>query len=82
MLLTSVRVRPCRERESRSSSGRVTLISPPSLATVIGSTTAWVSEPFGPFTVTVGPSMVTSTPAGTGIGSRPIRDMSDLPYQT
>jgi hypothetical protein len=35
-----------------------------------------VSEPFGPFTVTDEPSMLTSTPAGTGIGSRPIRDMS------
>src|SRR5699024_6692864 len=33
-----------------------------------------------PFTVTVVPSMVTSTPAGTVIGSLPIRDMSNLPF--
>src|SRR6476646_4773486 len=79
MLLTSVRVSPCRERASRSSFGRVTTSSPLSFATVIGSTTTWDSEPFGPLTVTLGPSMVTSTPAGTGIGSRPIRDMSAPP---
>ena len=32
--------------------------------------------PLGPFTVTARPSMATSTPAGTGMGSRPMRDMS------
>src|SRR5664279_2181108 len=76
MLLTRVRVSPCRARESRSSSGRVTTSSPSSLATEIGSTTVWVRAPLGPLTVTSGPSIVTSTPAGTGIGSLPIRDMS------
>src|SRR5580765_8153083 len=79
MLLTRVRVRPCRERESRSSSGRVTTSSPSSRAMLMGSTTTWDSDPLGPFTVTCGPSMLTSTPAGTGIGSRPIRDMSAPP---
>jgi hypothetical protein len=33
-------------------------------------------------TVTVWPSMATSTPAGTGMGSLPMRDMEVLPYQT
>src|SRR6478736_9082629 len=79
MLLTRVRVRPCRERASRSSFGLVTTISAPSLVTVIGSTTLWRSDPLGPLTVTCDPSMLTSTPAGTGIGSRPIRDMSAPP---
>ena len=29
-----------------------------------------------------GPAMVTSTPAGIGIGERPMRDMAGAPYQT
>src|SRR5450631_4394447 len=53
MLLISVRVRPCSERDCRS--------------------------PLGPLTVTACPSMETSTPDGTGTGSRPIRDMSTPP---
>jgi hypothetical protein len=33
--------------------------------------------------LTVRPSMATSTPAGTGMGRRPIRDMlCSFPYQT
>ena len=44
--------------------------------TLMGSTTVCVSVPLGPFTVTTAPSMATSTPAGTGMGSRPIRDMA------
>jgi hypothetical protein len=36
----------------------------------------------GPLTVTVLPSMFTSTPAGTVIGSFPMRDMSLPPHQT
>src|SRR6476659_4244013 len=78
MLLTRVRVRPCRERESRSSSGLVTDSVPSaSLETVIGSTTSWLRAPLGPLTCTVAPSMSTLTPAGTVIGSLPIRDMTD-----
>src|SRR5690606_3303671 len=33
------------------------------------------SVPFGPLTVTSAPSIVTSTPAGTGTGTLPMRDM-------
>ena len=35
-----------------------------------------VSEPFGPLTETCDPSIVTSTPEGTGMGVLPIRDMA------
>src|SRR3990172_3218511 len=40
---------------------------------------AMTTVPFGPLTVTVEPSMVTSTPLGTGMGRRPIRDIAALP---
>src|SRR5689334_5279383 len=75
MLAISVRDSPCSDLESRSSSGRATAIVPSSCATVIGSTTTWLRVPFGPFTVTLRPSMVTSTPDGTGTGSFPILDI-------
>src|SRR5829696_1538042 len=77
MLATSVRVRPCSDLLSRSSSGRVTSSSPLSArATLIGSLMTCCKEPLGPFTETAWPSTVTSTPAGTGTGSLPMRDMS------
>src|SRR3954453_8508218 len=80
MLLTRVRVRPWRAFESRSSSGRRTTSWPSSCSMTMGSTTVWDSVPFGPFTVTSLPLMLTSTPDGTGIGSLPMRDMlSSLP---
>ena len=83
MLATSVRVSPCSEREARWSSGRVTDRVPSATrSTRIGDGTVWLSVPLGPLTVTCAPSMVTSTPAGTVIGSRPMRDMSYLPHQT
>ena len=67
---------PCSERFSRSSSGRVTTIAPSSLrATVIGSATVKLKVPLGPFTETFWPSIVTSTPVGTGTGCLPMRDM-------
>src|SRR5215217_6745231 len=47
--------------------------------TEIGSATASDSEPFGPLTDTFWPSIVTSTPDGTGTGCFPIRDMSTYP---
>src|SRR5690606_25286410 len=76
MLAMSVRVRPCSARTLFSSLGRVTWIDPSSaLDTWIGSATVCESVPFGPSTWTCRPSIVTSTPAGTGMGSRPIRDM-------
>src|SRR3954452_665057 len=79
MLAISVRERPCSDFDSRSSSGRETAMTPSSCATVIGSATTWVRVPFGPFTVTLWPSMLTSTPEGTGTGSFPIRDISTSP---
>src|SRR3954469_20717545 len=48
--------------------------------TEIGSATASSSVPFGSLTATCWPSIVTSTPDGTGTGCLPIRDMSLLPY--
>src|SRR5450631_2728815 len=80
MLFIRVRVRPCRERDCRSSSGRLTSTDPwADRATVIGAATRCCSWPLGPLTVTACPSINTSTPDGTGTGSRPIRDMSTPP---
>src|SRR4051794_13219184 len=79
MLAISVRDRPCRDFEFRSSSGRETVMIPSSpLVTVMGSATVWVRAPRGPLTVMTWPSIATSTPAGTGTGSLPIRLMSVL----
>src|SRR6478735_11929923 len=80
MLDTSVRDRPCNERFSRSSSGRSTTRvatppSPASLRTVMAPGMVRLRVPFGPFTVTSAPLMVTSTPEGTLIGALPMRDM-------
>src|SRR5918997_2904358 len=44
----------------------------------MGAGTACSRVPLGPLTVTSAPLMVTSTPAGTGTGSLPIRDMAYL----
>src|SRR5919202_6836136 len=41
----------------------------------MGAATEWVSWPLGPLTVTCRPSIETSTPLGTGMGSFPMRDM-------
>src|SRR3954447_25164934 len=76
MSLMSVRVRPCRARLWRSSSGRLTSRVPSSVrSTVMGAATEWLRTPLGPFTVTVLCSSVTSTPDGTGTGSLPMRDI-------
>src|SRR5919197_2217129 len=76
MLATSVRERPCSERLRRSSSGRDTCSVPSSpLPISIGSAMVCDRVPLGPLTVTARPSMFTSTPAGTGMGRRPILDM-------
>ena len=64
----------------RSSSGRRSCTVPSSArSTVIGSTTVCDRVPFGPLTVTMRPSMATSTPDGTVIGSFPMRDMISNP---
>src|SRR5262245_23314206 len=82
MLATRVRDRPCSALLSRSSLGRFTAMLPSSLRSiVIGVATVWFSSPFGPFTVTSWPSIETSTPDGTVMGSLPMRDMR-LPPQS
>src|SRR4051795_3409017 len=79
MLATRVRERPCSSLARRSSLGRLTCSSPSACSTVMGSATTCESSPLGPLTLTVWPEIVTSTPAGTGIDLRPIRDMSKSP---
>src|SRR5699024_1027343 len=75
MLLIRVRVSPWRERDSRSSSGRVTVIVPSSRDAEIGAGTVNACSPFGPFTRTSWPSTVTSSPEGTEMGCLPMRDI-------
>src|SRR6185312_13675564 len=77
MLATRVRLRPCSSLALRSSFGRLTFSCPSSARSiVIGSAMVCWSSPFGPLTLTVCPSIVMSTPDGTGIDLRPIRDIS------
>src|SRR6478736_5301335 len=76
MLLTSVRVSPWSCLWVFCSVGRVTTSVPSSRLTVMSGCRARLSEPFGPLTVRLRPSIVTSTPDGTVMGRRPIRDMS------
>ena len=74
---TLVVTRPDDERDSRSSSGRVTSTWPSSMLTSMGRATVSESSPLGPLTATSWPSTVMVTPAGMSMGRRPIRDMSD-----
>src|SRR6478752_207114 len=79
-LATSVRDNPCSERLRRSSSGLATTMAPSSSRdTLIGSATASSRVPLGPLTDTFWPSIDTSTPAGTGTGCFPIRDIASSP---
>src|SRR4249919_941021 len=57
-------------------SGRVTTMVPSSRLSVMSGCNARLRLPLGPVTVTLRPSMVTSTPDGTVMGRRPMRDMS------
>ena len=67
----------------RSSSGRLSCTVPSSARSMLmGSTTVCDRVPFGPLTVTVRPSMATSTPDGTVMGSFPMRDIVLTPHQT
>src|SRR5215469_5426946 len=75
MLAISDLDRPCSALTSPSSDGLVTVITPSACLTSIGAATSMLRLPFGPFTVTSRPSMVTSTPDGTTTGIRPIRDI-------
>src|ERR1700694_2657663 len=73
MLATRVRVRPCMARCSRPSEGRSQTTVPSSTLTLIWAGRARSSVPFGPVTLTWFTFTSTVTPAGTGIGSFPIR---------
>src|SRR5215475_12773007 len=66
---------PCSALISPSSDGLVTVITPSSCLTSIGTATCMLNVPFGPFTVTSRPLIDTSTPEGTVTGIRPIRDI-------
>src|SRR5215471_4252626 len=75
MFATRVRDSPCRARTLPSSLGLVTVRTPSLWVTSMGSAISSESCPLGPRTLTSRPLIVTSTPAGMGIGSRPIRDI-------
>src|SRR5215469_8828922 len=79
MLAISVRDRPCSARTEPSSLGLVTLTTPSSRTTSMGSATVCFSVPLGPCTVTSRPSTVTCTPLGMVTGSRPILDIAAPP---
>src|SRR3954468_24409327 len=81
MLFTSGRERPHMARERVLSSRGARVISPFSWRISISSATVQASWPLGPFTVTVWPSRVTVTPAGTAIAFFPIRDISIDPAE-
>src|ERR1700683_4263656 len=79
MLAISVGDSPCSARTEPSSFGLVTLITPSSRTTSMGTAMVWCSSPFGPCTVTSCPSTVTCTPLGMVTGSRPILDIAAPP---
>src|SRR5690606_36228243 len=76
MLASRARVRPWSARDSRLSSERAALSTPSSSEIVIRSGRRRLNSPFGPFTVTCGPSTFTSTPEGTVMGALPTRLIS------
>src|SRR3954471_2541787 len=75
MLLTSVRVRPWSCLWVFCSVGRLTTRLSSSRLTVMSGCSSRLRVPLGPLTVSRRPSIVTSTVAGTAMGSRPIRDI-------
>src|SRR2546422_11745158 len=79
MLLTSDRVRPWSCLWVFCSVGRVTTRFSSSRLTVMSGWSSRVSWPLGPVTVMIRPLIATSTPDGTGMGRRPIRDIFGLP---
>src|SRR5271167_1880730 len=76
MFATSVLVRPWSARCSPRSVGRRTSTCSPSWTTSMSRLTRSLSSPLGPFTRTLSGSIETVTPAGTGIGCRPILDIA------
>src|SRR6478752_2524958 len=81
MLATRVRERPHIACARWPSVRLESVSSPPSCFTSISSATVQESWPLGPFTVTVWPSRVTVTPAGTATAFFPIRDISVDPAE-
>src|SRR5579871_2464242 len=81
MLLIRLRVRPCRARLRRSSSGRVTLMTLPASSCFTWMLRWWAisSLPLGPSTSTLPSRTCTLTPAGMTTGCFPIRDMTPSP---
>src|SRR2546425_4012 len=80
MFATRVRVRPCSERCSLDSVGRLTTTVSCSTATRISGWTVRVSSPFWPLTTRVWSRTFTVTPLGILTGSLPIRLIS--PHET
>src|SRR5262249_1695231 len=76
MLLTSVRVSPWSDLSSFVSVGRTIVRVSPSRSSAIRGGSCRVSEPLGPCTASTRPSSVTSTPDGTVMGRRPMRDIA------
>src|SRR5947209_949364 len=79
MLLMRLRVRPCSDRLSRSSLGRLIVIALPSDSIFMFGCGAISSLPLGPSTRTLPSAMFTLTPPGMATGCLPIRDMAHLP---
>src|SRR5262245_44361873 len=79
MFLMSERVRPCRARLSRSSSGRVALTALPSESTFMFGCQANSSLPLGPSTLILPASTWTLTPDGIATGCLPILDIVQVP---
>src|ERR1700704_665395 len=79
MLATRVRVSPCMERCSRPSEGRSQTTVPSATLTAIWAGRDRSSVPLGPVTLTWLALTSTWTPAGTGIGSFPIRLIGSSP---
>src|SRR5690606_5272481 len=75
MFCSSARVVPASARPLRDS-GMATLRRSPSRSTVMPAGSSWLISPFLPLSVTRLPFTVTSTPAGSLIGSFATRDMS------
>src|SRR3954469_502181 len=76
MLLTRVRVSPWSDLSIFVSVGRTIVMVSPSCSSAMRGGSCRVRDPLGPFTVTTRPSSVTSTPEGTVMGRRPMRDIA------
>src|SRR5438105_2561511 len=82
MLATSARASPWNARVWRSSLGRSTSNCVPSWRTVMSPGSSQLNAPLGPVTSSMRPESRTSTPAGTGMGALPMRDIVASPHVT